>query len=154
MGRVVRLAGSEAGGRPPSAAESRDPIANAISVSRFSDGAFGWGIHEAGHGLVFASVARPLDAPAAASLASHGDYAPLLLLARRASIPAPLARYLSNIEPGYTSTVGPVREVYNHGWLIGDERAVSPLAQAEIDAILEVAPRTPAPGETPVAPAE
>ena len=31
---------------------------------------------------------------------------------------------------------------------------VSLLAQAEIDAILEVAPRTPAAGETPIAPPE
>jgi len=37
--------------------------------------------------------------------------------------------------------VGPVREVYNHGWLIGDESAISARVQAEIDAILEVAPR-------------
>jgi hypothetical protein len=157
LGRVVRIAGAEAGeagGHPPSVVESRDPIANAISVARFSDGSFGWGIHEAGHGLVFASAARPLDAPAAAALASHGDYGPLLLLNAHGSVPAALARYLSNIEPGYTASVSPVREVYNHGWLIGDQSAIPSLAQAELDAILEVAPRTPGSGETPVAPAE
>ena len=78
-----------------------------------------------------------------------GDGAPLLLLSDRASLPAPLARYLSNIEPGYTATIGPVREVYNHGWLIGDDHAISARVQAEIDAILEVAPRTTSSAPTP-----
>ena len=70
------------------------------------------------------------------------------------SVPSALGRYLSNIEPGYTEAVGPVREVYNHGWLIGDERAISPLVQAEIDTVLEVAPRTPAAGEQALPPPE
>jgi hypothetical protein len=144
-GRVVKIASSEAG-RGGSATE---PVGNAVAVARFADGSFGWGIHEAGHGLAFAAASRPLDAPAAAPLASHGDYAPLLLLSERNSVPTPLARYLSDIEPGYTAAVGPVRAVYNHGWLIGDEGAISARAQAEIDAILEVAPRAPSSGEQP-----
>jgi hypothetical protein len=76
----------------------------------------------------------------------------LLLLSDRASVPPVLARYLSNIEPGYTAAVGPVREVYNHGWLIGDESAISARVQAEIDAVLEVAPRAPSAAEPPPAP--
>jgi hypothetical protein len=153
-------AGSTGGGEPTgggetaSAAEGLDPVQNAISISRFSHGSFGWGIHEAGHGLVFANVARPLDAPAAAPLSAHGDYGPLLLLQDGASVPAPLTRYLSNIEPGYTAAVPPVREVYNHGWLIGDERAISAHAQAELDAVLEIAPRQPSAGEQSVLQAE
>jgi putative cell wall binding repeat protein len=142
FGRVTKIAegsGGSAGGR-----EASDPVANAVSVSRFSDGSFGWGIREAGHGLVFVNSARALDAPAAAPLSAHGDYAPLLLLSDRASVPPALTRYLSDIEPGYTATVGPVREVYNHGWLLGDESAISARVQAEIDAILEVAPRASA----------
>jgi hypothetical protein len=131
-----------------------DPVQNAISVSRFSHGSFGWGIHEAGHGLVFANVARALDAPAAAPLSAHGDYGPLLLLEHSASVPAPLTSYLSNIEPGYTSAIPPVREVYNHGWLIGDESAISALAQAEIDTLLEIAPRQQSAAEQSVAEAE
>ena len=129
-------------------------MANAVEISRFSDGSFGWGIHEAGHGLVFVSSARPLDAPAASPLSAHGDYGPLLLVGTGRSVPSALGRYLSNIEPGYTEAVGPVREVYNHGWLIGDERAISPLVQAEIDTVLEVAPRTPAAGEQVLPPPE
>jgi hypothetical protein len=131
-----------------------NPVENAISASRFSHGSFGWGIHEAGHGLVFANVARALDAPAAAPLSAHGDYGPLLLLEHSASVPGPLTRYLSNIEPGYTTAIPPVREVYNHGWLIGDEQAISALAQAEIDTLLEIAPRQQSAAEQSVAEAE
>ena len=153
LGPVVRVTG-EAGPDESGAHALSDPVENAISVSRFSRGTFGWGIHEAGHGLVFANLARALDAPAAAPLSAHGDYGPLLLLGRGASVPAPLTRYLSNIEPGYTATIPPVREVYNHGWLIGDERAISALAQAEIDTVLEIAPRQQSAAEEAVAEAE
>ncbi len=152
-GRVTRIASGErtqsGAGEAEGEGEGGDPVSNAVSVSRFSDGSFGWGIREAGHGLVFVNSARTLDAPAAAPLSAHGDYGPLLLLSNRASVPAALVRYLSDIEPGYTATVGPVREVYNHGWLIGDASAISPRVQAEIDAILEVAPRVTSSAETP-----
>jgi hypothetical protein len=158
LGTVVRISGTvaagEAGGSEAASGESLDPVQNAISVSRFSRGAFGWGIHEAGHGLVFVNPARALDGPAAAPLSAHGDYGPLLLLADAASVPTALTRYLSDIEPGYTAAAPPVREVYNHGWLIGDERAISAHAQAELDALLEIAPRQPSAGEGSVAQAE
>jgi hypothetical protein len=98
LGTVVHVTGSAGPGEGATHA-SADPVENAISVSRFSHGSFGWGIHEAGHGLVFANLARPLDAPASAPLSAHGDYGPLLLLAHSASVPAPLTHYLSDIEP-------------------------------------------------------
>jgi ell wall binding domain 2 (CWB2) len=161
LGRVVALAGGEegesgesgapAGSRAAAPSRGKDPVATAVEIARFSDGAFGWGIHEPGHGLVFANSSRAFDAPAAAPLSAHGDYAPLLLVGDGSSVPSALGRYLSNIEPGYTAAIGPVRGVYNHGWLIGDERAISLLAQSEIDAILEVAPRTPGASEQALA---
>jgi hypothetical protein len=154
LGTVVRIVDDSAGDESPRAATVEDPVDNAIAVARFQHGSFGWGVHEAGHGLVFANAAQPLDGPAAASLSAHGDFAPLLLLATSASVPPALAHYLSNIEPGYTAKVPPVRSVYNHGWLIGDEQAISALAQAEIDAVLETAPRKPSAGEEAVASAE
>jgi hypothetical protein len=154
LGRVSRVAGAAGGEASAAGEKTGDPVENAISVSRFGDGPFGWAIHEAGHGLVFANSSRPLDAPAAAPLSAHGDYGPLLLLGSSASVPAALAHYLSDIEPGYTRAVRPVREVYNHGWLIGDEHAISALAQAEIDAILEIAPRTPSSDEQALPPPE
>jgi hypothetical protein len=154
LGAVVHVTGIAGAGETTSTKESSDAVENAISVSRFAHGSFGWGIHEAGHGLVFANVTRPLDAPAAAPLAAHGDYGPLLLLDDSASVPAALTQYLSDIEPGYTAAAPPVREVYNHGWLIGDEQAISALAQAELDTVLEIAPRQSSPAEQSVAAAE
>jgi hypothetical protein len=147
FGRVAKIPTGEGSAAQP---EGSEAVSNAIAVARFSEGSFGWGIREAGHGLAFASSARPFDAPAAAALSSHGDYAPLLLLESRVSLASPLASYLSDIQPGYTPAVGPVREVYNHGWLIGDQSAISARVQAEIDALLEVAPRSTAtPGAAP-----
>jgi hypothetical protein len=151
FGRVTQVGTAESA-VASGGAEAGDPVANAIAVSRFSDGMFGWGVREAGHGLAFISVSRPLDAPAAALLSSHGDYAPLLLLSSGGSLPSALASYLSDIQPGYTPSAPPVREVYNHGWLMGDETAISARVQAEIDAILEIAPRSASPGPAPPPP--
>jgi hypothetical protein len=155
LGPVKRIGGSsgeEAGAGGNGA--GGNPIQNAIAVARFADGAFGWGIHEPGHGLVFVNLSQPLDAPAAASLSASGDFGPLLLLDDSsppaggsippASIPPPLVEYLKNIKPAYSPQVPPVRGVYNHGWLIGDERAISAVTQAEIDTLLETSPRAAA----------
>jgi hypothetical protein len=116
---------------------------NAIAVARFSDGSFGWNVNDPGHGLVFANASRPLDAPAAALLSDIGDYGPLLLLEQPNSVPADLSTYLNGIQPGYTEApeYRPVHGVYNHGWLIGDEQAMTSTVQAELDALLEISPR-------------
>lgn len=113
-----------------------DPVANAIAFARFSDGSFGWNVIDPGHGLVFANTERPLDAAAAAPLSATGTYGPLLLLTAANALPAPLQDYLLDIQPGYDDD--PVRGVYNHGWIIGDESAVSIDVQARIDALLEI----------------
>jgi len=115
-----------------------DPIANAIAFARFSDGSFGWNVVDPGHGLVFATTQRPLDAAAAAPLSAAGSYGPLLLLTAANALPAPLQDYLLDIQPGYADD--PVRGVYNHGWLIGNEGAVSVDVQARIDSLLEIQP--------------
>jgi ell wall binding domain 2 (CWB2) len=125
-----------------------DPAKNAIAVARFTDGVFGWGVVEPGHGLVFANSSRPLDGPAAAPLSAAGDYGPLLLLESPGGVPAALGGYLSDLQPGSPSS-GPVHGVYNHGWLIGDERAISAGTQASLDARLEITPRPAA--EPPIA---
>jgi hypothetical protein len=131
FGAVRRIAG-EAGA---------DPVLNAIAVARFADGAFGWGVEEPGHGLVFAGASRPLDAPAAASLSASGDYGPLLLLERPDRLPPELAKFLSDIQPAAPEGQ-PARGVYNHGWLIGDEQAIGATTQAEIDTLLEISLHT------------
>jgi Cell wall binding domain 2 (CWB2) len=138
-------------------AEAAGPVTNANAVARFTDGSFGWGVKEPGHGLVFASAARPFDAPAGALLSASGDYGPLLLLEGPHGVPAPLARYLSDIQPAYGEApqYQPVHGSYNHGWLIGDEQAISSLTQAELDSMLEIAPRHVSSEEEPaISPAE
>jgi len=150
LGRVTQIAGGAGG-------PGEGPARNAIAVARFTDGTFGWGIKEPGHGLVFASAGRPLDAPAAAVLAATGDYAPLLLLESSSRIPSSLSSFLSNIQPAYAAApeFRPVRGVYNHGWLLGDERAISAVIQSQLDALLEISPsKQPAPAETSVVQAE
>ena len=97
------------------------------------DGDFGWYVVDPGHGLVFASTRRPQDAAAAAPLSATGTYGPLLLLTDAGVLPAPLQDYLLDIQPGYDAD--PVRGVYNHGWIIGDESAIAAAVQARIDTL-------------------
>lgn len=118
--------------------QGRDPVRNAIAFARFIDGPFGWGVVDPGHGLVFAAADRPADAGAVAPLSASGTYGPLLLLDDAATLPSALEDYLLSIQPGYRSD--PVRGVYNHGWLIGDEGAISTEVQSRIDALLEIQP--------------
>jgi hypothetical protein len=124
------------------AAPGEEAVSNAIEIARFTDGTFGWGVKEPGHGLVFANAARPLDAPASALLSATGDYGPLLLLASASQVAPALTAYLADIEPAYsTPQFPPVRGAYNHGWLIGGEAAISAVTQAEIDSMLEIRPQ-------------
>jgi len=125
LGKVTRIA-------------AIDPVNNAIAFARYTDGSFGWGVVDPGHGLVFANQGRPLDAAAAAPLSASGTYGPLLLVDRPNLLPRPVEDYLLDIQPGYDRD--PVRGAYNHGWLIGDQGAVSPGVQARIDALLEILP--------------
>ena len=118
--------------------EGPDPVANALAFARFADGRFGWNVVDPGHGLVFANAARTLDAAAAAPLSGSGKYGPLLLVDEAGRLPGQLQEYLLDIQPGYDQD--PVRGVYNHGWLMGDESAISADVQSRIDALLEIQP--------------
>jgi putative cell wall-binding protein len=115
-----------------------DPVVNAIAFARYTNGRFGWGVVDPGHGLIFANQRRPLDAAAAAALSGTGPYGPLLLVTDADQLPALDERYLLDIQPGYEKD--PVRGVYNHGWLIGDDAAISTAVQARIDALLQIVP--------------
>jgi hypothetical protein len=128
LGDVQRIAGNDA-------------ITNAITFARFADGRFGWNVVDPGHGLVFASSERPADAAAAAPLSATGTYGPLLLVSDAGALPKPLEDYLLDIQPGYDKD--PVRGVYNHGWLVGDDDAIAVSVQARIDALLEIQPVDP-----------
>lgn len=115
-----------------------DPVRNAIAFARFSDGDFGWGVTDPGHGLVFARSDVPLAAAAISPLSAAGTYGPLVLLDGPGRLSAPVREYLLDIQPGYEDD--PVRGVYNHGWIAGDDGAISVTAQGEIDQLLEIAP--------------
>ncbi|HWC87383.1 MAG TPA: cell wall-binding repeat-containing protein [Solirubrobacteraceae bacterium] len=139
LGRVRRVAGS-------------DPIANAVTFSRYRDppcpvgagcvpgeGNFGWAVTSGGHGYVFANVKQPLTAAAAAALSGSGQYGPLLLVSDASRLPQADTSDLLDNASGYNQE-GPTAAVYNHGWIIGDESAISGTVQAEIDSVLNVLP--------------
>ena len=123
LGRVTRVG-------------SGDAVRSSIDFARFVDGSFGWGVVDPGHGIVFARADRPLDAAAAALLSASGTYGPLVLLSNADRLDKPIDDYLLDIQPGYRKD--PVRGVYNHGWLVGDDRAISLGVQSRIDSLLEI----------------
>lgn len=123
LGTVKRVAGKTA-------------VDNAIAFARYSDGSFGWGVQDPGHGFVIANTGRPLDAAAGAALSASGKYGPLLLIDSSDRLPVPLDNYLLDVKPGYR--FDPVRGVYNHAWLMGDESAISVDVQARIDSLAEI----------------
>ena len=128
LGDVERISGSDA-------------VTSSVAFARYADGRFGWNVVDPGHGLVFASSERPADAAAAAPLSASGTYGPLLLVTDNQTLPKPVEDYLLDIQPGYDRD--PVRGVYNHGWLMGDEEAITVAVQARIDALLEIQPVNP-----------
>ena len=80
---------------------------------------------------------RPLDAAAAAPLSGERQVrAAAADRLGRTSCRRSLRGYLLDIQPGYQSD--PVRGVYNHAWLIGDESAISVAVQTEIDELTEI----------------
>ena len=115
-----------------------DAVQTSIAFARYVDGTFGWGVVDPGHGLVFVDADRPLDAAAAAPLSASGTYGPLLVHSGGPRLDRRLESYLLDIQPGYERD--PVRGVYNHGWVIGDESAMPIAVQSRIDALLEISP--------------
>jgi len=113
-----------------------DPVLNAVAFARYIDPSFGWGVVDPGHGIVFARSDRPLDAAAAAPLSVSGSYGPLVLLSNDRAPDRAVRNYLLDIQPGYSRD--PVRGVYNHGWIVGDDKAISVPAQADLDSLLEI----------------
>lgn len=134
LGKVIRISAT-------------DPINNAIAFARYVDGGFGWGVIDPGHGLVFVNPRRPLDAAAAAPLSASGTYGPLLLVDQPKVLPRPVEDFLLDIQPGYDRD--PVRGAYNHGWIIGDQAALSQGVQARIDSLLEILPVDRDTGQAP-----
>jgi hypothetical protein len=112
-------------------------VQNALLFARYTDGSFGWNINDPGHGMELANTDRPLDAAAAAALASSGKWGPLLLTDTATDLPPELSSFLLDIKPGYQTD--PTRAVYNHVWLMGDATAIGGEVQAEVDELAELA---------------
>jgi hypothetical protein len=130
-----------------------DPAANSVAFAKYRDppcatgqpcahvpGSFGWALESPGHGYVLINAARTLDAAAAAPLSASGTFGVQLLVTDPNTLPSSVLNYfLDFATPGY-SAEGPTAAVYNHGWVIGDESAISVGVQAEMDTLLEPAP--------------
>jgi hypothetical protein len=114
------------------------PVEGAIAFARFQRGGFGWGVTVPGYNFAIASTSRPLDAAAAASLATRGVFAPLLLTDDDRTLPKPLENYLLSVQPGYERDPG--QAVYNRAWILGDDKAISVAEQARVDALTELIP--------------
>ena len=125
LGSVVRIQG-------------KTPVTNAIAFARFQKAGFGWGVVVPGYNFTVASASRPLDAAAAAALATRGVFAPLLLTDQAKAVPKPLQDYLLSVQPGYEKDPG--QAVYNRVWILGDDQQISVNAQARLDQITELIP--------------
>jgi hypothetical protein len=140
-GRVKRVGASGPAANSVAFAEYRDPPCAYGQPCAHVPGSFGWAMRSPGHGYVLVNAKRPLDAAAAAPLSASGDYGPQLLVDDATTLPhAVLNFFLNFATPGYTQE-GPTAAVYNHGWVIGDQSAVSVSVQAEMDHLLEVVPQ-------------
>jgi ell wall binding domain 2 (CWB2) len=114
------------------------PVENAIAFTRYDHHGFGWGITTPGQNFTLASTSRPADAAASAVLATSGVFAPLLLTDRADPLPAALQNYFLDVQPGYQSN--PNSGVFNHVWILGDDKTVSVHAQGRLDTITELVP--------------
>jgi hypothetical protein len=118
--------------------EGPTPVANAVALARYSRRGFGWGVTVPGYNFTLANTARPLDAAAAATLATNGVFAPMLLTNTASSLPSEVSGYLLDVQPGYQTD--PSSGVYNRVWILGDLKTVSLDAQGRLDQITRLVP--------------
>ncbi len=140
-GTVTRISAADPVSSSVTFAEYRDPACVYGQPCAHVPGSFGWAIRSPGHGYVLLNEHRPLDAAAAAPLSASGSYGPQLLIDNPSTLPSPVLNFFLNYAtPGYTQE-GPTAAVYNHGWVIGDDSAISVSVQAQMDNLLEVVPQ-------------
>jgi hypothetical protein len=131
-----------------------DPVSNSVAFALYRDpacpsnqpcahvpGSFGWAMRSPGHGYTLINDKRTLDAAASAPLSASGSYGPQLLLDSASALPTTVLNFfLDYATPGFTQE-GPTAAVYNHGWMIGDQSAISVGVQAQVDNLLEAVPQ-------------
>jgi hypothetical protein len=141
FGPVKRVGADGAAANSVAFAGYRDPPCAFGQPCAHVPGSFGWALRSPGHGYVLINASRTLDAAAAAPLSASGSFGPELLIENADTMPSSVLNYFLNYAtPGYTAE-GPTAAVYNHGWVIGDEAAVSISVQAEMDTLLEAVPQ-------------
>jgi hypothetical protein len=131
-----------------------DPVSNSVAFALYRDppclsnqacahvpGSFGWAMRSPGHGYTLINDKRTLDAAASAPLSASGSYGPQLLTDSATKLPTTVQSFfLDYATPGFTQE-GPTAAVYNHGWMIGDQSAISVGVQAQVDNLLEAVPQ-------------
>jgi hypothetical protein len=141
LGTVNRVGGNDPPANSVAFAGYRDPPCVSDQPCAHVPGSFGWALRSPGHGYVLINAARPLDAAAAAPLSASGSFGPQLVVTDPGKLPTSVLNYFLNYAtPGYTAE-GPTAAVYNHGWVIGDQSAISVSVQAETDSLLEAVPQ-------------
>jgi hypothetical protein len=141
LGTVKRISGPDPAAASVAFAAYRDPPCVSGQACAHIPGSFGWAMRSPGHGYTLLNQGRPLDAAASAALSGSGDYGPQLLVDDPSTLPKTVLNFfLDYATPGFTSQAGPTAAVYNHGWVIGDQTAISAGVQAEVDHLLEPVP--------------
>ena len=121
IGAAVEKQLEKLGARPPHrgrhAGGQRDR-AGALPQPRIRLGRDGAGLQ------LLARVHRAAVRPAAAAtLATNGVYAPMLLTDSAGRLPTDLSSYLLDVQPGFEGD--PSSGVYNRVWILGDEKVLT-----------------------------
>jgi putative cell wall-binding protein len=139
-GTVKRISGTDPASSSVAFAVYRDPPCKFGQACVHVPGSFGWAMRGPGHGYTLLNASQPLTAAASAALSGSADYGPQLVVDDGSTLSKPVLNFFLNYAtPGYTQE-GPTAAVYDHAWIIGDERALSVAAQAEVDELMQVIP--------------
>jgi putative cell wall-binding protein len=139
-GTTKRIFGTDPASNSVAFAVYRDPPCKFGQACVHVPGSFGWAMRGPGHGYTLLNASQPLTAAASAALSGSADYGPQLVVDNGSTLSKPVLNFFLNYAtPGYTQE-GPTAAVYDHAWIIGDERALSLAAQAEVDELMQVIP--------------
>jgi hypothetical protein len=139
-GTAKRISGTDPASNSVAFAVYRDPPCKFGQACVHVPGSFGWAMRGPGHGYTLLNASQPLTAAASAALSGSADYGPQLVVNDGSTLSKSVLNFFLNYAtPGYTQA-GPTAAVYDHAWIIGDERALSVAAQAEVDELMQAIP--------------